>query len=639
MTTPMATVARSTRALRAVTTAADALAASRAIVESLPAAGVIVADVDLVALHLEGSLFARHGYDIDALCGQPLSEGLGPVAWAELGPRYRAALAGQDQSFDYRGQGGVHWIQIAPVRADDGDVTAVVAVVQDITERASVSEALVRSESRLREAERMVGVGSFELELASGLIGSSEGFRRLLGLAVDDELQLDAYMKMVHADDRDRVARIIADVVATKGSDECEYRIVRADGVELILSVEGEIVTGDDGRALLLRGAALDVTELRQSERERLEAESLFRRGFDGAPIGMVIVDPMEERFVQVNDAMCSLLGRTREELTGLGIADVTHPHDRAVVGQAHRALVDGDATSYQTEKRYHHADGSTVWVALHITPVRPTAGAGWRFFEQVIDITDRKRREAQLEREGADAVWLRRIRDAIDQDRLVLYSQPIVDMTSGETVQQELLLRMRGEDGSIIGPGDFLPVAERYGLMGEIDRWVIRQATALAATGVPVEFNLSGSSIGDPVVLREIETAIAATGVDPSLLVVEVTETAMMDRIEAGRAFAERLTELGCGLALDDFGTGFASLSYLKHLPAQHLKIDIEFVQDVGNEEGARMVRGILGLAREFGLTTTAEGVEDEETRVTLRELGVDRAQGYLFARPGPLG
>jgi EAL domain-containing protein (putative c-di-GMP-specific phosphodiesterase class I) len=275
----------------------------------------------------------------------------------------------------------------------------------------------------------------------------------------------------------------------------------------------------------------------------------------------------------------------------------------------------------------------------LHVAPVHAADGKVRALFSQVIDISERKQREALFDQSVKDAVWLGRIRGAIDDDRLVLYAQPIVDLVTGETVQQELLLRMRGEDGSIIAPGDFLPVAERYGLISEIDRWVIRQAVALAAKGEPTEFNLSAASIGDPDVLRELASAIQETGADPSLLVVEVTETAVMNELEAGRRFAEQLAALGCQLALDDFGTGFATLSYLKQIPAQRLKIDVEFVRDLTQSEtDERLIRGIIGIAREFDQTTIAEGIEDQATLVRLRELGVHLGQGYLLGRPEPL-
>jgi PAS domain S-box-containing protein len=353
----------------------------------------------------------------------------------------------------------------------------------------------------------------------------------------------------------------------------------------------------------------------------------------------MVMVDPVDGRFVEVNNALCRLLGRSRLELSGMTVSDVTHPDDRAMIVPAREEVRTSPGRSYQTEKRYVRPDGTVIWASLHATPVTRADGTPRAIFAQVFDITERKGREARHALQVSDMRWLERIRHAIETDTFVLYSQPIIDLVSGEPVQQELLLRMVDEDGSVVPPCDFLPVAERWGLMTEIDRWVVRQAAAMAARGVAAQFNLSGLSIGDPDVLSEIESSFGKSDVDTSLLVVEVTETAIMDRPESSHAFMDRVTALGCGVALDDFGTGFSGLGYLKHLPAQQLKIDIEYVQDATrSEDGERMIRGIVGLAREFGLTTTAEGVEDTETVVLLRELGVDRAQGYLFGHPRPL-
>ena len=168
----------------------------------------------------------------------------------------------------------------------------------------------------------------------------------------------------------------------------------------------------------------------------------------------------------------------------------------------------------------------------------------------------------------------------------------------------------------------------------------MIRQAVGLAAQGQPVEFNLSAMSIGDPDVLLALASALEQTGVqfDPSLI-VEVDRDRDDDQLKTGRLFAAQVTALGCGLALDDFGTGYASLNYLKQIPAQHLKIDMEFVRDLTrNQTDERLVRGIVGMAREFDQTTIAEGIEDEATLVRLRDLGVHLGQGYLFGRPEPL-
>ena len=152
------------------------------------------------------------------------------------------------------------------------------------------------------------------------------------------------------------------------------------------------------------------------------------------------------------------------------------------------------------------------------------------------------------------------------------------------------------------------------------------------------VGINLSGASVGDPVVMAAIERALAETEADPSLLMFEVTETALMERIDEGRAFVERLTALGCRFALDDFGTGFGTFVYLKHLPVDYLKIDMQFVRDLlRDDDDERVVRSIVGLARDFGKKTIGEGVEDEATLQRLRDLGVDYAQGFHIGRPAP--
>ena len=220
-----------------------------------------------------------------------------------------------------------------------------------------------------------------------------------------------------------------------------------------------------------------------------------------------------------------------------------------------------------------------------------------------------------------------------------MLYGQPIVELATGEVVQHELLLRMRDRDDELIPPLAFLPTAERCGLIGEIDQWVITQAAKIAAQGRPVGVNLSAASAGDPRMLDLIERELRRHGTDPGNLVFEITETAVMQNMDRGRLFAERLVALGCRFALDDFGTGFASFTYLKRLPVQYLKIDIDFVRDLASSpRDTSIVRAIVALAGDFGQQTIAEGVEDEETAAVLRDLGVTFAQGYLFGRPSPI-
>jgi EAL domain-containing protein (putative c-di-GMP-specific phosphodiesterase class I) len=231
-----------------------------------------------------------------------------------------------------------------------------------------------------------------------------------------------------------------------------------------------------------------------------------------------------------------------------------------------------------------------------------------------------------------------RSIHEALDEERFVLYAQPIIDLATGETVSHELLIRMRDRDGEIVAPGVFLPTAERCGAILNIDRWVIGQAAELAGQGHAVELNLSAASLGDPNLDADF-VALLSARTTTNELVVELTETTLMEDADVAAAFIERMAALGCKFALDDFGTGFGGFSYLKRLPVDYLKIDIEFVRDIASNVASRhVVDAVVGLARAFGQKTVAEGVEDDEALRIVTELGVDYAQGYGIGRPAPL-
>jgi diguanylate cyclase (GGDEF)-like protein/PAS domain S-box-containing protein len=232
---------------------------------------------------------------------------------------------------------------------------------------------------------------------------------------------------------------------------------------------------------------------------------------------------------------------------------------------------------------------------------------------------------------------WLGEIRDAIEEDRLVLYSQAIVPLDGGQR-SEELLVRMVGRDGQLVPPAAFIPAAEEFGLIGEIDRWVVSQALALARLQRPVEVNLSAQSLGDECIRAAVEAAVA-DGVRPELLTFEITETAAARNLDVAREFSSALARLGCAFAIDDFGTGFGSLIYLRHLPIARVKIDMQFVRDMlSNPSDEKVVSAIVSTARAMGQETVAEGVEDAATLERLVEIGVDFAQGFHIERPRPV-
>ncbi|MBJ7472284.1 MAG: EAL domain-containing protein, partial [Solirubrobacteraceae bacterium] len=235
---------------------------------------------------------------------------------------------------------------------------------------------------------------------------------------------------------------------------------------------------------------------------------------------------------------------------------------------------------------------------------------------------------------------WSERIRHALEHDQFTLHAQPILDLRTGRTTHAELLIRME-DDGTLIPPGDFLPTAERTGSILAIDRWVIREATRLAAAqgdGL-LELNLSARSLADLELPDYIEAELERTGADPASLIFEITETAAIANLASAAALAERLTSLGCRFALDDFGVGFGSFYYLKRLPLHYIKIDGDFIQSLTRSQTDQHVtKAIVDVAQGMGLKTIAEFVEDAETLDLLRTYGVDYAQGFHIGRPAQI-
>ena len=305
--------------------------------------GVLVTDAQERVLHAEGAAFPQHGLSVVGWRGRQMRELLPPAAIDVLMPRYRAALAGTPQSFDYRTSDGTrtYRVQIAPLRDADGKVTSVVAVLQDTTERRRMNAELARSETRLREAELMVGLGSWELILSSGAITCSPGMIRLLDLDDGQPLDLEIFMQRIHPDDRAAVKRAAVQC-REDGSAVVEYRVTGRDGRERILSTRAELVVRPGDEPDQMRGAVLDVTDQREAERARFAAEQLFEQGFDAAPIGMVLSDAVDGRSFRVNEALCRLVGRPPEQLIGESVLSVIHPDDRATVANARAEMVAG---------------------------------------------------------------------------------------------------------------------------------------------------------------------------------------------------------------------------------------------------------------------------------------------------------
>ncbi|RRQ21872.1 putative bifunctional diguanylate cyclase/phosphodiesterase [Thiohalobacter thiocyanaticus] len=234
------------------------------------------------------------------------------------------------------------------------------------------------------------------------------------------------------------------------------------------------------------------------------------------------------------------------------------------------------------------------------------------------------------------------RVLRGLEEDRFELHFQPIASVLNGEVHHFETLVRMRDDGGQLHPPSAFIPAAEQFGLIGRVDREIVRKAIYHIATlpdalgQVGFSINLSGLSVGEAEMLSLIEGCLDETGLDPARITFELTETAACENMALAAEFLSRIRQLGCRIALDDFGVGFSSFSYLKHLHVDMLKIDGSFIRDIAsNREDQLFVKALVDVARGMGIRTIAEFVESEAAFRLLQRLGVDYVQGYHIGRP----
>jgi diguanylate cyclase (GGDEF)-like protein/PAS domain S-box-containing protein len=678
---------------------ADAAPLFEALAQTLPDVTLVHTDTILYANDAAADLF---GVAREILEGKPVTDVMRPAYRAAVRRQVQAHLE-DDHAPDslevqlINGDERGLWAQLHSRIIDFDGTRALLTVARDVSHRKSMEASLGRGKVQARITLESIGEGVITTDTAGvidymnaaaeQLTGASRsqglGKRLLELIALVDETDKESLGDPVQKclNEKKRVSLGRRASLLSKQSDK-EFSIELT--ASPIRSSEGSVA----GCVIIFH----DVTEIRGLTRQmsyqashdaltglvnraeferRLETALKSARSSDA---GHVVCYLDLDRFKAVNDSSGHLAGdNLLREIAGLLKEKVRDSDTVARLGgdefalllagcplDKGRQIADDVCQSISSYRFVWHDQIFDIGVSIGLVEIGHESGSA----ETVVGAADSacyvakqqgrgrvhiySARDEVLARQRGEIQWLQRLQQALKEDQFELFVQPIISVAGRvrEGPALEILLRMRGESGELILPSQFLDAAARYQLMSHIDRWVVQATLTAIASGalrLPDErscsINLSGQTLGDEDFLEFVVEALDHSGVNPSQLCFEVSESAVVTNLDHAHRFVNVLHGIGCRFALDNFGSGIGSFSNLKHLAIDYLKIDGAFIRDLSSDSINRaMVTAMIKLARTLEFQVVAEQVEDQESFETVREMGVDFVQGFVVERPRAL-
>ena len=591
---------------------------------------------------------------------------------------------------DYQVAGG-NWVHVRNRRTEDGGTLLLVA---DVTESKRVEQALAESKVRFKDFTELATDWFWEQDAQGCFTYVSESFESLTGWSISDVIGKSApevYADCVLADDK---WQGLIQEKRVKGIDrtiEFDHDLPTAEGRLLRIRTTFRPIKNVAGVIVGYRGAAKDITENHQLAKQ-LEYQANHdeltglpnRRAFE-RHLERAIEESAEGRrsavfcfidldqFKIVNDTAGHLAGdRLLQHVAGLLKAKLRKCDVLARLGGDEFGLLLFDCSlrrartmarnlvAFLNEDRFVYDESIfEISASIGLTQVGFSSGNVGQLMAEAdlacyaakdagrnrVQVYQPNNRELAQRRDEMSKASL--IRRALDEDRFVLFAQPIQALAhpDKDPASYEVLLRIVCDDGTLATAGEFVSAAERYGLMAEIDRWVIEQSFAklreflAERRDISININLSGLSLNEGGLVRFVTERLAFYRIPPRNVCFEVTETAAIRSLSRTKTLIAKLKAIGCSFALDDFGSGLSSFGYLQQLPFDYVKIDGTFVHKIPIDTCSRaMVEAIHKVARSLNLKSVAEGVETDETVQVLRTMGLDYVQGFALGKPAPL-
>jgi diguanylate cyclase (GGDEF)-like protein/PAS domain S-box-containing protein len=581
-------------------------------------------------------------------------------------------------------------IHTYPIVDGGGGVSHVIEYTQDITERKRAEEALRVSEERYALAARGANDGLWDWDLRTNLVYYSFRWKSMLGYG---EKNISGYpeewFRRIHPDDRGEVdAKIAAHLGGRSEHFESEYRIMHRDGMYRWVLNRGLAIRDEDGHAYRIAGSQTDITSKKTVDEQLVY--NAFHDALTGLPNRALFMDRLQhiitvskrrvneiyavlfldmDRFKIINDSLGHTVGDQILVVMGQKLLECLRPGDTV-------ARLGGDEFAVLLHNINEVKDAVDVAERIHHKLSAPLLVKGQEIFssvsigiamsaehyerpEQVLRDADIAMYQAKARGSACHEIFdprmhatiLERLqleadmRGALDHKEFILFYQPIIDLKTHQLISFEALVRWNHPTRGLIYPLEFIPMAEENGLINTIGDWILRESCRELRTlqerypklpPLKMSVNISGKQFAQPDLASKISAIIRETGIDAHTLALEITESMIMENVDAAVETMNRLRSMGIQIHIDDFGTGYSSLSYLHRFPIDAIKIDRTFINKLSADgKNKDIILSILSLAAGMHFDVIAEGVEMNHQLVNMQNMQCQFGQGFLISVP----